>query len=105
VTLLFSQSWLDRAMVIAAVLNYLAFFGREIWHNAKHGHRRMKFQTRSLPGRRAKGRRMAHVCHVCGLSSDTSPKTPFRYCSQCGGNLCYCPEHLANHEHVVVPES
>jgi len=95
-TLLFG-SWFARAMVLASVLNFLIFFGREIWFDMKHADRRMRFQARTL----RKSSRLVHSCRVCGLSSETSPRTQFRYCSQCGGDVCYCPEHLANHEHVV----
>jgi hypothetical protein len=100
-TFITSPSWLDRGVVIAAVLNYLLFFGRDIWSGMKHGHRRMKFQARAVQGRGGK-RRLTHECRVCGLTSETSPRTQFRYCSQCGGDNCYCPEHLDNHEHVVA---
>jgi hypothetical protein len=107
VTLLFSQSWLERSMVVAAVFNYLVFFGRDIVRDMKHRHRKMQFQSRSLRGGKKMGRKMAHVCHVCGLSSADSPRVPFRYCSECGGDYCYCPEHINNHEHVkeMAPES
>ena len=65
----------------------------------------MKFQARSLQGDgKLKGGKMAHVCHVCGLTSADSPKTPFRYCSECGGDYCYCPEHIRHHEHVKAAE-
>jgi hypothetical protein len=102
-TLLVSPFWLSKAMVVAAVLNYLMFFGRDIWRDMKQGHRRMQFQARGLQGRGSTGGpRMTHACRVCGLSSETSPKTQFRYCSQCDGDCCYCPEHLQNHEHVAA---
>jgi len=91
--------------VVAAVFNFLVFFGRDVLHDMQHRHRRMQFQSRSLQGRETKGRKMAHACHVCGLSSADSPKTPFRYCSECGGDYCYCPEHLANHEHVKTADA
>lgn len=106
-TLVTSPSWLSRAMVIAAVFNYLVFFGRDIIQNMRHSHRRMQFQSRALQGGKKAGRKMAHVCHVCGLSSADSAKTAFRYCSDCGGDYCYCPDHIANHEHVqqVAPET
>jgi hypothetical protein len=100
VTMISPATWLERGMVVAAVFNYLAFFGHDILHGMKHRHRRMQFQSRSLHGGKLKGRKMSHACHVCGLSSADSAKTPFRYCSKCGGDYCYCPEHLTNHEHV-----
>ncbi|MEX2091799.1 MAG: hypothetical protein WD971_03930 [Pirellulales bacterium] len=102
VTLISPTTWLMRAMVVAAVFNYLVFFGRDILRDMKHRNRRMQFQARALQGKRGRGRRMAHVCRVCGLSSADSPSTPFRYCSECGGDYCYCPEHLQNHEHVKI---
>ncbi len=104
VTLISPTTWLVRAMVVAAVFNYLVFFGRDIVRDMKHRNRRMQFQSKSLQGRKSKGRKMAHVCHVCGLSSADSPSTPFRYCSECG-DYCYCPEHLQNHEHVKTADA
>jgi hypothetical protein len=89
--------WINRAMIVAAVLNYLLFFGREIWRDVKQGRRRMEYQSRS----RRTPNRIVHKCRVCGLSSEDAPRTPFRYCTKCEGQCCYCPDHLANHEHVV----
>jgi hypothetical protein len=88
--------WLARLMVVAAVLNYLLFFGRDIWQNARHGHRRMQHRAKTIQ----KPSRIVHQCHVCGLNREQAPQKQFRYCSQCDGEYCYCPEHLANHEHV-----
>jgi hypothetical protein len=104
VTVLSSPLSLPAAMVIAAVFNYLVFFGRDIVRDMRHRHRKMQFQSRALRGGKRIGRKMVHACHVCGLSSVDSPKTAFRYCSECGGAYCYCPEHLMNHEHVKAAE-
>jgi hypothetical protein len=104
VTLVSAQDWMAPAMVVAATFNYLVFFGRDILQGMKHRHRRMQFQSRSLQGGNVRGGpKMKHQCHVCGLSNVDEPRTQFRYCSECGGDYCYCPEHLANHEHVKVP--
>ena len=101
ITLLSSPSWLDKSLVIAAVLNYLLFFGRDIARSIKHGHRGMQFQAKRLQGRGAQGvLPIIHACRVCGLTSETSPRTQFRYCMKCDGGACYCAEHLDNHEHV-----
>ena len=43
-----------------------------------------------------------HRCRVCGKTDLTHPQMDFRYCSKCAGDECYCPEHIANHEHVTV---
>jgi hypothetical protein len=102
-TLLAADSWLTRAMVLAAVLNYLLFFGRDIARGMKQGHRGMQFRAKALRSPATSvahgGPRMIHTCRVCGITSETSAKTQFRYCSQCNGDYCYCPEHLHNHEH------
>ncbi|MGE3242955.1 MAG: rhomboid family intramembrane serine protease [Pirellulales bacterium] len=101
-TVLSNPLSLAAAMVFASVFNYLVFFGREIVQGMRHRHRKMQFQARSLQGKGVTRQRMAHQCRVCGLSSADSPRTQFRYCSDCGGNVCYCPEHIGNHEHVQV---
>jgi hypothetical protein len=87
-------------MVLATVLNYLLFFGKEHWRELRASQRRRSFQasasrTKSAP---------KHVCRVCGLSTDDSPKTLFRYCSKCAGQACYCPEHIRDHEHVTAEQ-
>ena len=86
-----------KLMIVAAVLNYLLFFGRDIWRDMKQGHRRMQHQGRVV----RKPQKMVHECRICGLTSTDSPRTAFRYCSQCEGQCCYCPEHLQSHQHVV----
>jgi hypothetical protein len=88
--------WTVRLLVLATVLNYLLFFGREHWQEFRHGQRRRSFQTKAK-------RALApakHTCVACGLNSDESPRTLFRYCSKCAGQRCYCPEHIRNHEHI-----
>jgi hypothetical protein len=103
-TLVAADSWLTRVMVLAAVLNYLLFFGRDIARGMKHSHRGMQFRAKALRSPAASsvhgGPRLIHTCRVCGLTSESAPKTQFRYCSKCNGEFCYCPEHLQNHEHT-----
>jgi hypothetical protein len=90
-----SGDWMTKGMIVASVANYMLFFGSDIWARARHGHRRMRHQARNIKG----PTRLVHKCAVCGLDSETSPQTQFRYCSKCDGELCYCPEHLQSHEH------
>ncbi|MEM9657969.1 MAG: hypothetical protein AAF961_06360, partial [Planctomycetota bacterium] len=93
---LFDGNWMKVLLVVASVANYLVFFGREHWQALKYGHRRRAFQAKAQKSA-AKPR---HVCRVCGLDSDRSPKTLFRYCSKCAGQACYCPDHIRDHDHV-----
>jgi hypothetical protein len=89
--------WMTKAMVLASVVNYLLFFGRDIWRDMKQGHRRMRHHARALQA----PPRIVHACRTCGITSDDAPHLQFRYCSKCDGDSCYCPEHLRDHEHVV----
>lgn len=91
-----TTDWMGRMLIIASIANYLAFFGREHVREMKQGHRRRSFQVQT-----AKVGKPVHTCLVCGVNSETSPKTAFRYCSKCAGQCCYCPEHIQNHEHVT----
>lgn len=90
--------WMTRLLVIASVANYLVFFGREHYRDLKSGQRRRSYQAKTKQAAKS----LVHRCMVCGLDSETSPKTLFRYCSKCEGQCCYCPEHIQNHEHVVA---
>lgn len=89
--------WHMRLMALAAILNYVVFFGREVFSEAKQGHRRMKHKAKTLNVQE----KVMHECAVCGLTSDMAPKTAFRYCSKCVGQRCYCPDHLRDHECVT----
>jgi hypothetical protein len=93
--------WPVKLAVIATVLNYLLFFGGEHWREFRHGRRRRTFQTAA----RQATAPPKHVCRVCGISTDDSPRTLFRYCSKCAGQVCYCPEHIRDHEHIAEPEA
>ncbi len=87
-----------RILILAAIFNYIFFFGREHLREWKQGQRRRSFQATV----KAATKPIQHQCLVCDLSSETSPKTLFRYCSKCDGQCCYCPEHIQDHEHVIA---
>ncbi len=92
--------WSVRLLVVASILNYLLFFGREHWREVKSGQRRRSFQAKVANA----SKQLSHQCRVCGLDRKTAPRTLFRYCSKCAGQCCYCPEHIHDHEHVVADE-
>ncbi len=92
---------MSRMMIVASVLNYLLFFGREHLQDWKQGNRRRQHQTQA----KVAAKRIQHQCLVCELNSNTSPKTLFRYCSKCEGQSCYCPEHIQDHEHILPTNS
>ena len=89
--------------VVAAVGNFLLFFGRDIWLDIKQGRRRMQAQAQRAAEERGE-REPRHRCYVCNKTDVTHPDLDFRYCSKCSGDQCYCPEHIREHAHVVSEE-
>jgi hypothetical protein len=94
--LLIFGDWMTRLMTLASIFNFILFFWHEIYLRMKSGRRRMvqqvaKIKTANVP---------RHTCSVCGVTDIIDPKMSFRYCSKCDGSLCYCANHIANHEHV-----
>ena len=84
-------SWSYRMAVIAALANYLIFFGFEIAHEAKHRQevstRRRRFEAATQDG---EGEAMHH-CAVCGRTELVAPDLDFRVSAD--GHE-YCVEHL-----------
>ncbi|TWT43250.1 hypothetical protein [Botrimarina hoheduenensis] len=88
--------WSTRLTIAAAVTNFLLFFGPQAFSTFKQAKRKRDFRRKVDAAASA----IRHECRVCGLTSDMAPRTRFRYCSQCAGQCCYCPDHLDKHEHV-----
>jgi membrane associated rhomboid family serine protease len=87
--------WNLLLVILAAVLNFLLFFGRDLlWRVGVRARRR-----EPLPPVKD-DRRPQHLCRVCGITDRSHPMMDFRYCSKCEGDCCYCAEHLKTHEHV-----
>ncbi len=86
-----------RLTVLAAIGNYLIFFGPMLFDRIKNFRRRVVWNSRQFnPGDVPR-----HTCAVCGVNSNTDPNMDFRYCSKCNGELAYCEAHLRNHEHIT----
>ena len=79
--------------VVAALVNYVLFFGPDLLRNINAAKRRKEFQARSTA--EVDGPR--HRCASCGITEKGNPSLDFRYCSTCG--KCFCEEHIANHDH------
>ena len=93
---LLTGSWGVRLIVLASVLNFILFFGRDILHILKAKRRREAYQAQH----RKEKNEPFHRCHTCGITDQSHPQMQFRYCSSCEGDYAYCEEHLRNHEHV-----
>jgi len=93
--------WSLRLMLLAALANFLLFFGRDIVHGVRAGRRRMEQKARQFAASNDKPE-PRHRCHICGKTDLSHPQMDFRYCSKCAGDQCYCSEHLFTHLHVVA---
>jgi hypothetical protein len=98
---LFTGTWSTRFGILAATATFLVFFARDMWMSMRAHQRRTTFAAQHVTD----DREPRHRCRICGKDSNTHPQLDFRYCSKCAGAQCYCPEHLANHEHVLVDET
>jgi Zn finger protein HypA/HybF involved in hydrogenase expression len=87
-----------RLQVVAAVGNFLIFFGRDIWLSMRYRKRTMARKAERI----VREQEPRHVCYVCGKTDRTHPQLDFRYCSKCAGDQCYCPDHIHTHAHVVA---
>jgi ribosomal protein L37AE/L43A len=87
--------WATRLLILASIANFLLFFGRDLFHRARYGHRQLKRHATLVADRD----KALHVCTVCGITDKTHPTMDFRYCSKCEPPVAYCAEHLRAHEH------
>lgn len=88
--------WAERLLILAAITNFLVFFGRDLYAKARYGHRRISRHAGTIASRN----KPLHVCAVCGITDKTNPTMDFRYCSKCEPPLAYCTDHLRTHRHV-----
>jgi hypothetical protein len=85
-----SNGWGYRAVTLAALANYLLFFGKEIFQAAEQRRevdsRRKRFAKAQLPEDAA-----LHRCEVCGRTEQVAPELEFRVARD---GKEYCTEHL-----------
>jgi len=93
--------WSLRLMLLASLANFFLFFGADIVRTARSGRRRMQQKARQFAASN-EAPEARHRCYICGKTNLSHPQMDFRYCSKCAGDQCYCPEHLATHEHVLT---
>ena len=93
---------------LVALLNYLIFFGADLWEWAanKLGFARHKY-SRNTTNFKKETKRIQHEkgylhkCAVCGKTDTDYPDMEFRYCSKCKGYYCYCMDHINSHVHIT----
>jgi hypothetical protein len=97
------SGWSGRLQIVAAVGNFLIFFGPDLARKAgARGRAMSRASDRATPAGR--GGKSRHRCRICGKTDTSNPELDFRYCTKCAGDECYCPEHIRNHEHVGAGE-
>lgn len=102
-----------KLLVVASVINFFLFFGREMFSHLKMKskvHKKRSTFKREISRRKMSKKRSGfngeiprigtrHRCCVCGITENDNPDMDFRYCSSCEGDYEYCMDHLNNHEH------
>jgi len=96
---LLSGEWITRVVILAAVLNFLLFFWRDLIDMVRRGGRKVRHQSQAVAARRAESEPF-HRCIICGRTEESDPELEFRYCPNCTNTPCYCMEHIFEHEHA-----
>jgi membrane associated rhomboid family serine protease len=96
--------WVTRVTVLAAVLNFLLFFGPEVLWGMFDSARRMarRASLRQAEPTPPVPQKQERRCEVCGLTSTLDPSMEFRYCSRCEGMHSFCKRHIRDHEHFTA---
>ena len=79
-----------RMAVVAALSNYLIFFGPEIIHDARH-RREVTTRRRRFEGQSGSETESIHKCAVCGATELSDPNLEFRVARD---GEEYCVPHL-----------
>jgi len=86
----FTNSNSYRAALIAALANYLIFFGPEFVYRARHRHE-VSSRRKRYEGQARSETEPLHKCAVCGATELTDPNLDFRVASD---GEEYCVAHL-----------
>lgn len=93
-------SWEQRLVVLAAVSNFVIFFGRDVWNRMWSGRARMERNFAVV----RKDTKPFHRCQTCGITDKDNPQMEFRFCSKCQGDFEYCTDHLGTHDHRLASD-
>ena len=87
-----------RVALVAALSNYLLFFGPELWYAARH-RRDVTARRRRFEGESRSEAEPLHKCKVCNATELTDPNLDFRVASD---GEEYCVAHLPSAKSVPV---
>ena len=92
---------------LVAVLNYLVFFGDDLFSSLRSNKARYNKTTVNFNREKQKikyeqkNASYTKKCAVCGRTDTDYPDLEFRYCSRCAGYHCFCQDHINNHIHFT----
>ena len=98
-----TQSFPFNLLPLVAVLNYLVFFGDDLFSSLRSNKARYNKTTVNFNREKQKikyeqkNASYTKKCAVCGRTDTDYPDLEFRYCSRCAGYHCFCQDHINNH--------
>lgn len=93
-----TENLAGKVAAIVSILNFLLFFGKDIFLSLKRG--RKNFKRRKGYVVEFPRDYTVHCCEVCGRTEKDDKDLEFRYCVDCEGDHEYCMEHLYTHQHA-----
>ncbi|MDD5901921.1 MAG: hypothetical protein PUC58_00870 [Oscillospiraceae bacterium] len=102
-----TQSFPFNLLPLVAVLNYLVFFGDDLFSSLRSNRARYNKTTVNFNREKQKikyeqkNASYTKKCAVCGRTDTDYPDLEFRYCSHCAGYHCFCQDHINNHIHFT----
>lgn len=102
-----TQSFPFNLLPLVAVLNYLVFFGDDLFSSLRSNRARYNKTTVNFNREKQKikyeqkNASYTKKCAVCGRTDTDYPDLEFRYCSRCAGYHCFCQDHINNHIHFT----
>ena len=102
-----TQSFPFNLLPLVAVLNYLVFFGDDLFSSLRSNKARYNKTTVNFNREKQKikyeqkNASYTKKCAVCSRTDTDYPDLEFRYCSRCAGYHCFCQDHINNHIHFT----
>ncbi len=94
---LVTGGWSTRAAVIAALANYLLFFGGTIWQTWRGRNLQVRQAARRASNRPPAPATGGRACAICGAREDDGADIRVCSCDKCGGPRTLCLPHARNH--------
>lgn len=85
----------SKMLIIISISNFLLFFGKDIFLQARYGFKGMGNQLKDFKDEE----KPFHKCSVCGKTDKSHPDLEFRYCTECKPVKCFCEKCLKEDKH------